>query len=186
MGSVLSTVTSLAAKVLYYVLHPGWLHLWPPIQLLYLICKRSVLREENLKVPVTLPPSTSVIREGATSADVRTFEGSGNNREKPTMGMTGCPFARNCLPPLPEADVSKGPDPAVVSQKLLARPNGVTKTRPLANLLAGAVETFKQFSSGHLLQRCSFLGPCHYRHAPPPPPPWATPPPNPLPPKSRN
>jgi hypothetical protein len=30
-----------------------------------------------------------------------------------------------------------GPDPAVVSEQLLARPGGVTKTRPLANLLGG-------------------------------------------------
>jgi hypothetical protein len=147
MGSVLSTVASWVAKGLYYALHPVWLQLWPPIQLVYLICKRNVLREENLNVPVTLPPSTSVIREGDTPANVRTFEGSGNNRSIPTMGMTGCPFARNCLPPLPEADVSQGPDPVMVSQKLLARPNGVTKTRPLANLLAGATEIC--LSTGH-------------------------------------
>jgi hypothetical protein len=169
MGSVLSTVTSLVAKVLYYVLHPVWLQLWPPLQLVYLICKRGVLREENLKVPVTLPPSTSVIREGGTPADVRTFEGSGNNLQKPTMGMTGCPFARNCLPPLPEADVSKGPDPAVVSQKLLARPNGVTKTRPLANLLAGATEiyVFQRIVMGQWRSlKCS-----HFSSDTPPPPP---------------
>jgi hypothetical protein len=31
----------------------------------------------------------------------------------------------------------EGPDPLIVSQEILARPNGVTKTRPLVNLLGG-------------------------------------------------
>jgi hypothetical protein len=39
----------------------------------------------------------------------------------------------SCLSQVPV----EGPDPLLVSQEILARPNGVTKTRPLVNLLGG-------------------------------------------------
>jgi hypothetical protein len=58
-----------------------------------LISKRVILRERNLSSP-TLPP-TGAIRENGTPLDARTFEGSLNNKQKATMGMTGCPFIRN-------------------------------------------------------------------------------------------
>jgi hypothetical protein len=58
-----------------------------------LISKRVILRERNLSSP-TLPP-IGAIRENGTPLDARTFEGSLNNKQKATMGMTGCPFIRN-------------------------------------------------------------------------------------------
>ncbi|WIA21634.1 hypothetical protein OEZ85_000815 [Tetradesmus obliquus] len=123
--------------VVYRALQPFWLKLWPPLQVVYLISKRVILRERNLAAP-TLPPS-SAIRENGTPLDARTFEGSLNNQQRPTMAMTGCPFIRNT--PAAEGNMMKpldGPDPVLVAQKILARPGGVTKTRPLVNLLGGA------------------------------------------------
>lgn len=135
MGSVVSTLANTVATASYYLLTPFWLKLWPPIQLLYLICKRTVLRANNLNLaPITLPTEDQV-REGATPSSQRTFEGSGNNSSVRTMGMSGCPFARNT--PKRAADASVGPDVAQVSEQLLARPGGVTKTKPLVNLLGG-------------------------------------------------
>jgi hypothetical protein len=133
MGSVLSSLVSGVLTACYYALSPIWLSLWPPFQIFYLICKRSVLRDRNLSYsPAPLPDESITERD---TLGVRTFEGSGNNRDKLTMGMSGCPFARNTS--RRAAEPSVGPDPAVVSEQLLARPGGVTKTRPLVNLLGG-------------------------------------------------
>jgi hypothetical protein len=137
MGSLISRLASAVVTGTYYALTPFWLSLWPPIQILYIQCKRSLVRERNLNFPLTLPPIDQQ-NEAGTPANVRTFEGSGNNRDKQTMGMSGCPFARNT--PRRAAEPSVGPDPAVVSEQLLARPGGVTKTRPLVNLLGGRLE----------------------------------------------
>lgn len=134
MGSVFSMLTSTINTGLYYALSPVWLSLWPPLQIVYLFCKRSVCRERNLKFSITLPGAEK-IKEKDTPANVRTFEGSGNNRKELTMAMSGCPFSRNTH--RNPADPLLGPDPAVVSEQLLARPNGVTKTKPLVNLLGG-------------------------------------------------
>jgi hypothetical protein len=189
MGSVVSTLTNTAATVAYCLLSPFWLRAWPPVQLGYLILKRTVLRSNNLNQPITLPTEDQVreggtpasqrtqqapgqqvatsrvervhvhgqrppttahkhthttcnryclhtqVREGGTPASQRTFEGSGNNSSVRTMGMSGCPFARNT--PKRAADASVGPDVGEVSEQLLARPGGVTKTKPLVNLLGG-------------------------------------------------
>lgn len=131
--SLLSQLLGLVTLVLYYILTPIWLWLWPPLQILYLFCKRSVLRRRNLTQPITLP-GLDTIREGGTPADVRTFEGSLNSTEQPTMAMSGCPFSRNTAPLITP---TQGPDPVEVSEKLLKRPGGSTKTRPLVNLLGG-------------------------------------------------
>lgn len=135
MGSVVSTLGTTAATAAYSLLSPSWLKAWPPLQLLFLITKRTILRENNLNQPIALPTADQV-REGGTPATQRTHEGSGNNSNVRTMGMSGCPFARNT--PKRAADASVGPDVGQVSEQLLARPGGVTKTKPLVNLLGGA------------------------------------------------
>lgn len=63
------------------------------MQVFYLICKRVILREGNILSPPTLPP-TDAITELGTRPETRTFEGSLNSMERPTMAMTGCPFIR--------------------------------------------------------------------------------------------
>lgn len=77
---------------IYYALQPIWLHLWPPLQIVYLICKRVLLRANNITAP-TLPP-VDAIQERGTPSDTRTFEGSLNSHDRPTMAMSGCPFMR--------------------------------------------------------------------------------------------
>lgn len=136
--SIISRLLALVVAAIYYLLRPVWLKLWPPLQILYIFCKRSLLRRKNLVQPLTLPDQ-SAVREPNTPPQVRTFEGSGNNRQQTTMGMTGCPFSRN-TPPVagtPSEVAAQGPEPTEVSQKLLKRPGGTTKTRPLVNLLGG-------------------------------------------------
>lgn len=110
IGSALGSVLNMFVSACYYTLQPFWLRLWPPVQVFYFICKRVLLRERNITSP-TLPPATA-ITEGNTPADRRTFEGSLNSQDRPTMAMTGCPFIRwgadldrICLPrPLRGAD----------------------------------------------------------------------------------
>jgi hypothetical protein len=92
IGSLLSSVLNLFVSASYYALQPFWLHLWPPVQVFYFICKRVLLRERNITSP-TLAPATT-ITEGNTPPDRRTFEGSLNSQDRPTMAMTGCPFIR--------------------------------------------------------------------------------------------
>lgn len=140
LETLLYLVIKWLTTAIYYALQPFWLHLWPPLQVLYLICKRVLLRANNITAAPTLPPASS-IKENGTPPDTRTFEGSLNSHDRPTMAMTGCPFMRNTRtqPGLTALDSTLGgPDPVQVSGKLLARPNGHTKTRPLVNLLGGA------------------------------------------------
>jgi len=136
IGSLLSSVLNLFVSACYYALQPFWLHLWPPVQVFYFICKRVLLRERNITSP-TLPPATA-ITEGNTPPDRRTFEGSLNNQDRPTMAMTGCPFIRNTPAQAPSINGATGPDPVLISERILGRPKGQTKTRPLVNLLGGA------------------------------------------------
>ena len=89
-----------------------------------LVVRAVYLRENNI-LKVDLPLKSS-IKENGTPPDVRTHEGSLNNQDHPTMGMTRCPFARN-TPPLKKP--SGGPDAGLVSEKILKRPGGRTKTR---------------------------------------------------------
>lgn len=142
LGRLANKILSLVAVIAYHALNPIWLHIWPPLQVVYLISKRTLLRDQNLTAP-TLQPRTA-IREENTPHDARTFEGSLNNQDRPTMGMAGCPFMRN-TPAVPgsRSDPVEGPDPVLVSETLLARPGGATKTRPLVNLLGGE-HTFAQ------------------------------------------
>lgn len=115
--------------LLYYTFNPIWVKAGrflggPLIQITYLILKREYLRETCVS-SVQLPQESD-IKERATPSGTRTFEGSLNNKDRPTMAMTGCPFARNTKPlPTPV----NGPDAVTVSQEILARPQGVTKTR---------------------------------------------------------
>jgi len=93
LETLLYLVIKWLTTAIYYALQPFWLHLWPPLQVLYLICKRVLLRANNITAAPTLPPASS-IKENGTPPDTRTFEGSLNSHDRPTMAMTGCPFMR--------------------------------------------------------------------------------------------
>eukprot|EP00775_Hariotina_reticulata_P000236 gene236-440_t len=142
ISRILTPFILFTCEVIYYVAQPIWLWLPPVVQVAYLIAKRTLLREKNISVPSLPAPST--MQESGVPADARTFEGSHNNFEKPTMGMTRCPFIRNTLPVAGNrSGAVSGPDPVMVSERILARPKSAdgqtqTKTRPLVNLLGGA------------------------------------------------
>jgi len=86
VSRILTPFILFTCEVIYYVTQPIWLWLPPVVQVLYLIAKRTLLREKNITAPTL--PSPSAMRESGVPSDARTFEGSHNNSEKPTMGMT--------------------------------------------------------------------------------------------------
>jgi hypothetical protein len=141
VSRILTPFILFICEVIYYVTHPVWLWLPPVVQVGYLIVKRTLLREKNITAPTL--PSESAMRESGVPSDARTFEGSHNNFEKPTMGMTGCPFIKNTPPAAgSRSGVTGGPDPVLISERIFARPRSSdgqtqTKTRPLVNLLGG-------------------------------------------------
>ena len=115
-----------------------WHQLWWPIGILNLLSFRNVLRSNNLfdmeaKTNAEMPP----IPERWKTA--RSDDGSYNDLAKPSMGMAGSRFGRNCdhdhsIPG--DSKLLMHPNPREISQRLLAR--DTFKPVPFLNMHAAS------------------------------------------------
>ena len=102
-----------------------WHALPLPLSIPNLIVLRNQLRAENLHDTETLPALPCPTPPPPADRDVRTVDGSYNDPDDPTMGMTGTRFGRNI--PLTAARSELGtdrlltPNPRHISQALLRR-----------------------------------------------------------------
>ena len=135
-----------------------WHRLPPLLGALNLLAYRDVLRQKNLHDTEKIP-STGGPQPGKREPHVlysRTTDGSFNDLNDPTMGMSGTRFGRNFpleyVYPEPEPALLT-PNPRTISHKLLARETFVPATT--LNLLAAAwiqFQTHDWFNHGKVLE----------------------------------
>ena len=136
IGELLWRATAAVAEKLDRTV--GWDRLTPRLAIATLLGIRYRLRARNLYGPPLAAPAPDRRTLRVERAGARSIDGRGTDAGDPEMGAAGAPFARNA-PYL--ADAGDGPEPIVVSEKLLTR----TEFFPAEtlNLLAAAWVQFE-------------------------------------------
>lgn len=121
----------------------GWDRLPTPLGLLVLVGLRSLLRKHNLHDTSELPAvDTPPIPPSEVSwQTTRTADGTYNDLDHPSMGMSGSRFGRNVpiAQTFPESEPELlDPSPREISRTLLTRPDGRIQAAEGANALVAA------------------------------------------------
>jgi Animal haem peroxidase len=121
----------------------GWDRLPTPLGLLVLVGLRSLLRKHNLHDTTGLPAvDTPPIPPSEVSwQTTRTADGTYNDLDHPSMGMSGSRFGRNVpiAQTFPESEPELlDPSPREISRTLLTRPDGRIQAAEGANALVAA------------------------------------------------